>query len=343
MIARSCTLTLAALLAACAPLETPPAPSPLPTATLMARAETDPVGTIGQDAADDPAIWRNLADPSASLIVGTDKKGGIYVYDLMGKVLSFTDAEAVNNVDLVELDDGRILVGASDRSDPANAGILFYFLDPESAALTPAGRIAAGPGEGYGFCFGTSERGLPLAYSPVKEGAIYESALTLNGTMIGGRTTRTMRVDTQPEGCVVDRPGNQLYVGEEAAGIWRFDLSMTTPSKRMLISADHPGIVPDIEGLAIMPRTGGSVLIASSQGDGAFVLVDLKDDAYLGRFRIGDGVVDGTVETDGIEFAAGDFGPNYPGGLFVVQDGDNENGTQNFKFVAGADIEQLVP
>jgi 3-phytase len=34
----------------------------------------------------------------------------------------------------------------------------------------------------------------------------------------------------------------------------------------------------------------------------------------------------------------GDFGQNYPGGLFVTQDGDNGPETQNFKFTAWADV-----
>jgi len=47
-----------------------------------------------------------------------------------------------------------------------------------------------------------------------------------------------------------------------------------------------------------------------------------------------DDAVDGTSETDGIEVILGDFGPQYPDGLTVVQDGDNGNRTQNFKYVS---------
>ena len=82
-----------------------------PAVTVTARAETPPVGTANEDAADDPAIWRNAADPAASLVVGTDKKGGLYVYDLKGAQKSFLAAPGLNNVDLVELPDGRVLVG----------------------------------------------------------------------------------------------------------------------------------------------------------------------------------------------------------------------------------------
>lgn len=61
-----------------------PVMSPLPTVSVAAKVETQPVATV-DDAADDPAIWRNAANPSESLIVGTDKRAGIHVYDLTGK------------------------------------------------------------------------------------------------------------------------------------------------------------------------------------------------------------------------------------------------------------------
>jgi 3-phytase len=91
--------------------------------------------------------------------------------------------------------------------------------------------------------------------------------------------------------------------------------------------------------LAIAPAgSTGGYLIASSQGDYAYTLYRLRDGRYLGRFRIADGTVDGVQETDGLELALGNFGPDYPGGLLVVQDGDNNPETQNFKYLSWADV-----
>ncbi len=42
--------------------------------------------------------------------------------------------------------------------------------------------------------------------------------------------------------------------------------------------------------------------------------------------------------TDGIALTVGNFGPQYPLGLFVVQDDENPNAAQNFKYVSWADI-----
>jgi 3-phytase len=38
----------------------------------------------------------------------------------------------------------------------------------------------------------------------------------------------------------------------------------------------------------------------------------------------------------------GDFGPDYPQGLFVAQDGDNAPATQNFKYVSWAKVKTAL-
>ena len=60
--------------------------------------ETPPVVTKG-DAADDPAIWLNKSNPSNSIVFGTDKKSGIYSYNLQGQELSYTNLGNINNID----------------------------------------------------------------------------------------------------------------------------------------------------------------------------------------------------------------------------------------------------
>ena len=64
----------------------------------------------------------------------------------------------------------------------------------------------------------------------------------------------------------------------------------------------------------------------------------IVDDSYVGRFRIAAGSVGSVEEIDGIEVMIGDFGPDFFGGLFVAQDGENGVGAQNFKLVSWVDI-----
>jgi len=67
--------------------------------SVQATVETDPV-PHGGDAADDIAIWVHPADTALSTIIGTDKSGGIAVYDLAGKQLQYLSDGKMNNVDI---------------------------------------------------------------------------------------------------------------------------------------------------------------------------------------------------------------------------------------------------
>ncbi|SHN59775.1 phytase [Erythrobacter sanguineus] len=327
--------------AACASV---PAITGDPAVTVTARAETVPVGTSNEDAADDPAIWRNPADPAASLIVGTDKKGGLYVYDLTGAQKSFLPAPGMNNVDLVEIEHGRILVIASDRADLATAHLFLALLDPATASLAPAGRIAVGPGEGYGICIARpAGKDEVVVFSAPKNGTIYRTTLAGTGTSGGtgadfvAATTTLATVASQPEGCIADPRTATLYIGEEATGIWAID--MNTGEKRLVAPVDNRMLVADLEGLAIAPEgESGGYLVASSQGDNAYAVYRLPGVIPVGRFRIAAGPFGSTEETDGIELDNRDFGPDFPGGIFIAQDGVNPPQAQNFKYARWDEI-----
>lgn len=322
-----------------------PAPTPVvPTLSVAATAETDPVGTAKEDAADDPAIWHNAADPAASLIVATDKKAGLHVYGLGGKSLAFDPAGRLNNVDLIDLGARGILVAASDRNDEANARIQLYRLDPNGPKLIKLGAVSGGKGEAYGICLAPAADGSVHAFSVLKQGVIEQVAISYDGKAATGKTVRSLRVPSQPEGCVVDTRTNHLFIGEEKAGIWQFDSRTEGPAEGKLVArVDGKNLVADVEGLAISPEgADGGWLIASSQGDNSFVVYRLPDMAFAGRFRITKGQFGSVEETDGIALALGDFGPAFPGGLFVAQDGENQPSAQNFKLVPWSTITEAV-
>ncbi|MBA2466905.1 MAG: phytase [Sphingomonas sp.] len=329
-------LTAAAAVAACASV---PAIQPGTTAAVAAIVETAPVGTVNADAADDPAIWRNAANPSASLIVATDKKAGLYVYGLDGRVRSFMPEGLLNNVDLIDLGQRGIIVAASDRNVVTAAKIRLYRLDPVTARLTAIGVASGGAGEAYGICLARAPRGAIDAFSVLKQGTIEQVRLRIAGGAVTGTTVRRLSVPTQPEGCVVDERTGQLFVGEERAGIWRFDARADAGLSGTIVApVDGKQLVADVEGLALAPvgRRGG-YLVASSQGDNAYALYRLPDMQPAGRFRIVAGQLGSTEETDGIALALGNFGPSFPRGLFVAQDGMNAPAAQNFKLVSWED------
>lgn len=320
----------------------PPAITGDPAVTITARAETPPVGTAREDAADDPAIWRNPADPSASLVVGTDKKGGLYVYDLKGAQKHFLPAPGLNNVDLVELPDRQVLAIASDRSNLATGQLFIARLDTATGKLAFVTRVEVGAGEGYGVCGGEVEGdGSFTVYSAFKSGAIYRTGLQFLGGELADQTELLNSVPTQTEGCIYDQRTGMLYIGEEDAGIWAmFGRGQGGQENRKLVAPiDNRMLVADVEGLAIAPEGDeGGYLIASSQGDNAYAVFRLPEVTPVGRFRIAAGIFGSVEETDGIALDNRDFGANFPKGLFIAQDGMNAPKAQNFKYARWDEI-----
>ncbi|MEG3165345.1 phytase [Sphingomonas sp. PB2P19] len=342
---RACTTLLATgLLAGCAALD--PASvgtAPIVTGSVVARGETAAVGTLNADAADDPAIWRNPRDPAASLIVATDKRAGLHVYGLDGTDRSFVAEGRLNNVDLKDMGGAGIIVAASDRADKTAAMLALYRLDPKTARLTPLGKLPVGVGEAYGACL-YREAGRLYAFNVLKDGTVVQLAIQLTGAAPTGTVVRTLKLATQSEGCVADERTHRVYIAEEDVGVWRFDSRAAGPTDgHKMADADGKAIVADTEGLTLAAEgRDGGYLIVSSQGDNAYAVYSLRDERFAGRFRIAAGAFGSTEETDGVDIAIGAFGPNYPGGLFVAQDGQNAPHGQNFKLVAWRDIKRAL-
>src|SRR5687768_16126290 len=66
---------------------------------VVATVETAPVQGTG-DAADDPAIWLNAAQPARSAVIGNDKKGALEVYDMAGNRIQRITGGFFGNVDV---------------------------------------------------------------------------------------------------------------------------------------------------------------------------------------------------------------------------------------------------
>ncbi|MEU7027960.1 phytase [Streptomyces sp. NPDC046275] len=94
----------------------------------------------GNANADDPAIWRNAADPNRSLVIATAKQGGLRVYDLDAHQVQSLPAPAgpgaddkpgrFNNVDLVRgLRIGGSRADVAVVSDRGNDRLRIYRID----------------------------------------------------------------------------------------------------------------------------------------------------------------------------------------------------------------------
>jgi 3-phytase len=318
---------------------------------VTARLETPSVGTAGQDAADDPAIWAGPAPvtiggvTTRGFVAGTDKKAGLYIYGLDGAVLQFLPEGLLNNVDLTEgLTVGgrpQVVLGASDRT-PGKTGVALYLFDPAAdAGVRPWGAITTDVVEPYGFCF--ARRGTEIhAVLVGHEGEVRQFVLTADAAgQPSAREVRRFDVGTISEGCAADEATNALYIAEENVGLWRYGLDPATGATRTLIQPIAPGIlVADAEGLTVIEDGAARYLIGSSQGDSTFPVwrIDGAAPVYAGRFVVRDGAVDRVTGTDGLAALGGPVGDAFPEGLVVVQDDINDVGTQNFKYIDWRDI-----
>jgi len=321
--------------------------------SVMADAETQPVSSaLNEDAADDPSVWFNQADPEKSTIIGTNKKMGLAVYDFKGDELFFYPIGNVNNVDVrygFDLNGAKVdLVAASNRS--AN-GISLFKVVPETGALedVSAGGMVSEVDEVYGLCMYCNRiSDKYYVFVNGKSGAIEQWELhATEGGKIDGEIVRRISVATQPEGMVADDIQNILYVGEEDAGVWKFGASADAGYNKTLIPFTdtlNKNISFDIEGISLYysGETAG-YLIVSSQGNHTYAVYERRgSNAYLGSFAIGDGILDGAEETDGLDVINLPVGDRFPNGVLVVQDGYNFEGdtvsTQNFKMVDWAKI-----
>lgn len=331
-----------------APKMTVGAGTPVPVS-----GETEAVGTLGEDAADDPEIWADPADPSRAVILGTDKKAGLYVYGLDGKVRQFLPAGQLNNVDLrdgFEVDGRRmVLAGASDRG---RMGMALFLLDPATLEVRTWGHAPTAVSEPYGFCLGRRGDAF-IAVMVGKDGDVKQYRIAAAGGRPQVTEERSFRLSSQPEGCVVDDATGALYIGEEAKGVWLYALDpAASAAPRLIAAAPSAQLKPDVEGLALMKDAAGSWLIASSQGDSAFAVwrVDGPEPVYRGRFSpVAANGVDNVTGTDGLAAHAGPIGA-FPEGLLVIQDDLDTDGEaltapqrrQNFKLVDWREVRRAL-
>lgn len=324
--------------------EEPPVAPRTDLPAVHAVVETEPVRGEG-DAADDPAIWIHPDDASLSLILGTDKRRGLAVYDLSGREVQFLPRGRVNNVDLrqgVAMAGGpAALAVATNRTERA----MDIFTVSEEGQVELALAQALEITDPYGICMHLDAGGIVYAFVNGSDGEYEIWRLNEAGELAPRRIDR-FSLPTKPEGCVVDDLTGIAYIGEEEHGIWRMPARAGGFEEKMLLdSVESERLTADVEGLDIYrTREGGAILVASSQGDYTYAFYDLNDDdRYLGSVRIGDSPIaeiDGAEETDGLAVSAVNLGPGFEQGVLVVQDGFNRlpEENQNFKLVPWSSV-----
>lgn len=322
--------------------------------TVTATVETVAVPSFG-DAADDPAIWANTENPAQSLIVATDKKGGLFVYDMQGQIVQHLPDGKMNNVDLREGfqlgGKSVVLVTASNRTDRT---IAIYRLDTASRQLV---NVADGPQpteleDPYGLCMYRDQAGKVFVFVNGDETRKRQWELVDAGNgRVRASFVREFTFESQTEGCVADDASGQLTVDEEDIGIWSLSAAPSGGKEMRSVQkvADNPAIKDDLEGVGLYDLGNGrGYLVVSSQGNDTYAVYRREGaQEYLGSFAVvADPVrgIDGISETDGLEVSSRNLGPGFEFGAMIAQDGRNvlpiEN--QNYKYVPWQSIAEAL-
>ena len=319
-------------------------------AHLYATVQTTPVAAFG-DAADDPAIWVHPTDASKSLIIGTDKRRGLMVYNLAGKQTQALEVGRVNNVDVRQ--NSRInnpthtLIAASNRS---NNSISLFTVEPDNQ-VQPLGNVATNLSEIYGLCMYSSKSG-DYVFVNDKSGLYQQYKITSQQQQVSGKLVREFTLPSQPEGCSSDDKNGELFAGEEDAGIWFINAEPDTKQQPILLQSVDNMLVDDVEGMEIYHGKDERLLVVSSQGDDSYVVYRINKGEkhptleFVSKFNILANLnndIDGVSETDGLTVTAKPL-PGYPLGVLIVQDGYNRmpQQPQNFKLVDWRQVHSLI-
>lgn len=317
--------------------ESAEAPPAVPVVTPLVQSEVAP--SLG-DAADDPAIWVNHAQPERSRVLGTDKQGGLLVYDLAGRQLQDLRVGRLNNVDVrngFQLGARRVDLAVASNRD--HNSLQLFAIDPASGELGEIGQIPTPLREIYGLCLFKDRQETIHAIVNDKDGSFLQYRLSGAGGKASGQLVRRFRTATQPEGCVADDRNQRLYIGEEDVAVWTLDARADAPAELERVIAVGGPLEDDIEGLALYQGRQRDYLLISSQGNDSYVVVEAQAPYRLrGSLRIGlnaERGIDGASETDGLEVTSANLGGPWSAGLLVVQDGRKRmpEGNQNYKYV----------
>jgi 3-phytase len=358
-------------LVACAPAE-PPA------TTEMAPSNTgDSVAAVLKPVvvtervlkdSDDPAIWLHPEDRSKSLILGTDKAGAIFVFDLDGKIIpdkTVTGLQRMNNIDVeygFTLGDEEIDIAVATER-PASA--LRVFRLPEMTAIDGGG-IPVFEGE-------DGDRRLPMGialYKRPSDGAIfaivsrktgpsgsylwqYRLSDDGSGTVVGAKVREfgtfsdaTSLDEGVPElgeieSIAVDDTLGYVYYSDELTGVRKYLADPDAPDANVelaLFATD--GFADQREGISIYAINDGTgyILVSDQQANKFQIFTREGEPGDPHDHRLVRVVRTSTNESDGSEVTSSALGPRFPSGLFVAMSDDATFQLYSWDDIAGDDL-----
>ncbi len=301
---------------------------------------------------DDPAIWYNSTDPTESLILGTDKgdkNGGIFVFDLDGKLnkqLSIYNLSRPNNIDIeygfnhlgkkidiaLFTERGRDMIRVISLPECQfidNGGISVF---ENETIKSPMGIALYKDKSENIFAFVGRKDG-------PKEGYLHQYQLksTLNGVIAEKvRALGKFSGKKEIEALVVDDENGFLYYSDETIGVRKYYADAAKGNQEIALFAQN-GIIQDHEGLSIYKnKKGNNYLILSDQQANKFHLYNLDGtEKNPHEHLLVRSVKTQTKESDGSDLLNMPLNNKFPNGLFVAMSNNKTFHYYNLKDVLG--------
>jgi 3-phytase len=283
---------------------------------------------------DDPAIWINPTDASKSIIIGTDKDtdGGLYAFDLNGKILKKSiPLKRPNNVDiayglLIEgkkvdiavtterennkirifslpdlepIDNGGIPVfEGEDLRDPM--GIAVYTRSSDNKIFAIVGR-KSGPSGSYLWQYELSGANKIVTAKVVRKFGAYS----------GKKEIEAIAVDNEL--------GTVLYCDEQF-GIRKYNADPALNDDKELALFGQTDFKSDNEGIAIYKKsaTEGYILVSNQQANTFMVYPREGANGNPNNYPLLAEIPTSTIECDGADVTSVNLGGAYKNGLFVA-------------------------
>ncbi|MCL1674709.1 phytase [Elizabethkingia meningoseptica] len=303
---------------------------------------------------DDPAIWVNPQDPSKSLVIGTDKdiNGGLFVFDLNGKIqkdLTVTGLKRPNNVDIAY---GLILNGK--KTDIAVTTERFthklrIFSLPDMKPVDNGGIpvFEGQTGEGERDLMGIS------LYTDSKE-KIYAIAGRKTGPQDGSYLWQYLLSDSgkgyvegklvrkfghysgkkEIESIAVDNENGYVYYSDEQYGVRKYYADPSKGNQELDVFA-KTGFTEDHEGISIYKTSSkkGYILV-SDQGANKFHIFRREGKNTLLKI-----VKVQANKSDGSDMVSIPLNKTFKHGLFVVMSDDKTFHYYRWEDIAGEELD----
>ena len=287
---------------------------------------------------DDPAIWVHPEDASKSIVFGTDKQtnGGIYAFDLEGKIIeekSIKNIERPNNVDLeygFQLNDSVVVdvIAFTEREkqqirlfsvpdmQPLDGGGFPVFEDEtQLEQRLPMGiSLYKSPKDSTVYAIVGRKTGPSGAY-------LYQYKFEVGSTGVKANLVRkfgSFSGKEEIEAIAVDDEQGYVYYSDEGVCIKKYHAEPSMGDEELnCFGGEH--FLRDIEGIAIATYPNGEgFIIVSDQQRGQFNIFSRKDNSFIKAVNLS------TTETDGCDVVTIPLNKTFPNGLFAAMNDEKD-------------------